>query len=164
MSTHVHSYATEALLVISQTCFFVFLFIFLKRTLLDNRGMMSTKNNFKENGPQIGAILFAILVLIALMMIPLQNYEYAEAVVISTVLIMFLVVARDIVIVFGPTNAIGRVLSTPCPILDGLSGEGQDVEPTTRVEEPPLPQIFEKKKTAKPSKKQSRGASNGLEF
>jgi hypothetical protein len=93
---HEHSHATEGLIVVSQTVFFVFLFIFLKKSLIDNRGMMSSRSQLNENSLQLVAIFFAIFVFLGVLMLPLIHYEYAEVVVILTASVVAVLVAHDL--------------------------------------------------------------------
>lgn len=76
-----HSFITESQLIISQTFFYVCLFIALKKTLIDKRGMMDSYSRFNEEKLQIGAIYFAIVVLIVLMMLSIHSYEFKHFVI-----------------------------------------------------------------------------------
>jgi hypothetical protein len=72
---------TEILIIVSQTTFFVLLFLMLKRELIDKREMMSTREKLCENLLQILAIYFAIICLVVLIMLPLEGYDYGKIVV-----------------------------------------------------------------------------------
>jgi hypothetical protein len=91
-----HGKATEALIVVSQTVFFIVLFIIIKSYLLDGFGIMNSPESVRKNGLQIAAIYFSIIVTIGLIMIPLYHYEYAILVIIGVVLGISFCIYRDI--------------------------------------------------------------------
>lgn len=93
---NVHNTSTEILLVVSSTVFYLLLFLMLKNGLVDKRGMLSSKERINEDMVQIMAIFFAIFVLIAILMIPIDSYEYAMFVVPITYVIMVSIVAWEI--------------------------------------------------------------------
>lgn len=95
----VHNTSTEVLIIISQTVFFVLLFLLLKNGLVDRRGMLSSKERINEEMFQIMAIFFAIFVIIALFMIPIESYEYAHFVVPITFSIMLMIVIWELYVV-----------------------------------------------------------------
>lgn len=76
-----HTHATEFLIILSQTVFFVLLFTLLKSALIDRRGMMHSYNRIQEEKLQLIAIYFAIFVFIALIMVPLESYENVHYVI-----------------------------------------------------------------------------------
>lgn len=76
-----HTHATEFLIILSQTVFFVLLFLVLKNALVDRRGMMHSYERIQEERLQLVAIFFAIFVFVALVMLPLQSYEFVHYVV-----------------------------------------------------------------------------------
>lgn len=86
-----HTVATELLIVISQTVFFVFLFLILKYGIVDRQGWMEDKDKVKENIIPLTAVFFAILTIISVIMIPLQYYEYGHVVLITTMISIFLI-------------------------------------------------------------------------
>lgn len=91
-----HGKPTEALIVVSQTVFFIVLFIIIKSYLLDGFGIMNSPESVRKNGLQIAAIYFSIIVTIGLIMIPLYHYEYAILVIIGVVLGISFCIYRDI--------------------------------------------------------------------
>lgn len=91
-----HGKSTEALIVVSQTVFFIVLFIIVKSYLLDGFGIMNSPEALKKNALQIAAIYFAIIVTISLVMIPLYHYEYAILVIIGVVVGVSFCIYRDI--------------------------------------------------------------------
>lgn len=91
-----HSHATEALIIISQTFFLVFLFVFLKKSLVDNRKMMANRRVMRKNALQLAAIFFSIIVLLALLTIPLWNYAYAEIVMLFVLVSIAGILIHDI--------------------------------------------------------------------
>lgn len=84
-----HSYATEFLIIVSQTVFFIMIFLVLKSALIDKRGMMYSYDRIMDEKLQLGAIFFAIFVFLALLMIPMHSYEFVHYVVPLTYLIIF---------------------------------------------------------------------------
>ena len=95
-SENKHSKATEALIVVSQTVFFIVLFVFIKSYLLDNFGIMNDEESLKKNALQIGAIYFSIIVFISVIMIPLYHYEYAIIVIIGVIISISVIIFQDI--------------------------------------------------------------------
>lgn len=91
-----HGKSTEGLIVISQTVFFIVLFYIVKSYLLDGFGIMNSPESLKKNALQIGAIYFAIVVLIGIIMIPLYHYEYAILVIIGVIIGISFCIYRDI--------------------------------------------------------------------
>ncbi len=91
-----HTHATEALIIISQTFFLVFLFLFLKKTLVDNRKMMANRRLMQKNSLQLVSIFFSILVLLFLITIPLWNYKYSEIVAVFVLAIIAAILGHDI--------------------------------------------------------------------
>ena len=71
--------ATEGLIIISQTVFFLVLFTLMKSFLLER--LMNNPNDFQNNTMQIVAIYFSIVVFITLLMTPMYHYKYAVVVV-----------------------------------------------------------------------------------
>lgn len=97
----VHNTSTEFLIIISQTVFFVLLFLMLKNGLVDRRGMMYSKQRVKEEMLQLCAIFFAIFVIVGIIMIPLESYEYAHFVIPITYIIMVSLVGWELYVVFN---------------------------------------------------------------
>ena len=101
VTINVHNTSTEVLIIISQTVFFVLLFLLLKNGLVDRRGMLSSKERINDEMFQIMAIFFAIFVIIGLFMIPIESYEYAHFVVPITYVLMIIIVGWELYVVFG---------------------------------------------------------------
>jgi hypothetical protein len=175
MAPREHSHATEGLIVVSQTVFFVFLFIFLKKTLIDNRGMMANKRKMDENSLQLGAIFFAIVVFLGLMMIPLIHYEYAE------VVLVLVAVAVGGIIIYDVRRVMripGRVIrsgdeeeGSPSPIQTEARPPEEVNAPPPTPPAPPEPSLFQQmrkvlveKSSPSPSKKYVQRPANDLEF
>ena len=108
--TSVHNTSTEFLIIISQTVFFVLLFLMLKNGLIDRRGMMYSKQRVKEEMLQLCAIFFAIFVILGIIMIPLNSYEYAHFVIPITYIIMVSLICWELYVVFNKEE--GRDSST----------------------------------------------------
>lgn len=94
--TNVHNTSTEILIIMSQTVFFVLLFLLLKNWLIDKRGMLGSKERINEELYQIIAIFFAILVIVGLFMIPIESYEYAHYVVPITYVVIILIIGWEV--------------------------------------------------------------------
>ena len=94
--------ATEGLIIISQTVFFVVLFLLIKSFLLDNFGINDIET-LRKNALQIAAIYFAIIVFICIGMCPLYHYEFALIVVIGVAISITLIIYRDIIRVYKPS-------------------------------------------------------------
>lgn len=92
---------TEILIIVSQTTFFVLLFLMLKRELIDKREMMSTREKLCDNLLQILAIYFAIICLVVLIMIPLEGYDYGKIVVLISFGIIVAISAYNFRIVYN---------------------------------------------------------------
>ena len=115
VTVNVHNTSTEVLIIVSQTVFFVLLFLLLKNGLIDRRGMLSSKERIKDEIFQIMAIFFAIFVIIAIFMIPIESYEYAHYIFPVSYLVMILILGWEFYIVFY-TDGVKKVrfkLSTP---------------------------------------------------
>lgn len=97
---NVHNNSTEFLIIVSQTVFFVLLFLILKSALVDRRGMMHSKQRIVEERLQLIAIFFAIFVVVGIIMIPLESYEYAHFVIPITYMLMLSIVAFEMYMVF----------------------------------------------------------------
>lgn len=95
-----HSNATEFLIIVSQTVFFVLLFLLMKSALIDRRGMMHSYDRIMEEKLQLGAIFFSIFVFLALLMIPMHSYEFIHFVVPLTYIIVFGIIIWEINIVY----------------------------------------------------------------
>lgn len=106
-----HNTSTEVLIIISQTVFFILLFLLLKNGLVDRRGMLSSKERINEDLFQILAIFLAIFVIIALFMIPIESYEYAHFVVPITFSIMLIIILWEFYVVFNGGNNNSNTLS-----------------------------------------------------
>lgn len=91
-----HSISTELLIVISQTVFFILLFLSLKYSIIDRYGWMDSKEQIQKNLLPIIAIYFAILTIISVIMIPLQYYEYGHIVLITTIISIFFTFAYEL--------------------------------------------------------------------
>jgi Ca2+/Na+ antiporter len=90
-----HTVATEILIIVSQSIFFVFLFVILKYGIVDRQGWMNDKEKIRENAIPLIAIYFAILTMIGILMIPLQNYEYGHMVLIISSILILLIFLYD---------------------------------------------------------------------
>lgn len=112
-SSGVHNNSTEFLIIVSQSVFFVLLFLMLKSGLVDRRGMMYDKRRIKEEGVQLAAIFFAIFVLIGIMMIPMESYEYSHFVVPITYIVMIAVIGWELYVVFN--TDLKTIVSTKAP-------------------------------------------------
>lgn len=99
-----HSFATETLIVFSQSLLFIFLFVILKIGLIDRRGMMADIESATENIFQIIAIFFAILVFIMIVMLPMHTYEYYHYVAFLSFLVIFTVIVYDCRFAYNNTN------------------------------------------------------------
>jgi uncharacterized membrane protein YsdA (DUF1294 family) len=115
-TTNVHNNSTEFLIVISQTVFFVLLFLMLKSALVDRRGMMYDKNRIVEEKLQLLAIFFAIFVFVGIIMIPLESYEYAHFVIPLTYFIMMSILGFELYIVFNRDQDNERRSMSPTPV------------------------------------------------
>lgn len=98
---NVHNNSTEFLIIVSQTVFFVLLFLMLKSALVDRRGMMYNKQRIMEERLQLVAIFFSIFVVVGIVMIPLESYEYAHFVVPITYVVMMCIVGYELYVVFN---------------------------------------------------------------
>lgn len=92
-----HTNATEGLIILSQTVFFVLLFFLMKSALIDRRGMMYSYERIQEEKLQLGAIFFAIFVFLGLLMIPLESYEFIHFVVPLTYLTIICYIGWEII-------------------------------------------------------------------
>jgi len=92
-----HGKSTEALIVVSQTVFFIVLFYVIKSYLLDGVGIMNSPDSLRKNAMQIGAIYFAIVILTGIIMLPLYHYEYAILVIVGVFLGISFLIYRDII-------------------------------------------------------------------
>lgn len=109
-----HTLAAEILIVLSQTIFFVFLFLILKYGIIDRQGWMDDREKVKNNIIPLGAIFFAILTLIGVIMIPLQSYEYGHIVLICTIICIFFLCTYEIKrIYYGTIDADDKTKGTP---------------------------------------------------
>lgn len=140
MGSGQHSHATEALIVISQTFFLVFLFVFLKKTLIDNRGMMTNRKKVRENAPLLVVIFFAILALLGILLIPLRHYKYAELVMLFTLFAIVAIVTHDLKRVFGPASE-GLSTSTSTPPLTTSSSPTTPPKVSTTSKPEPKPRF-----------------------
>ena len=128
-------------MIISQTFFLVFLFIFLKKTLVDNRGMMANRTRTRKNAFQLVAIFFAIIVFLGLLTIPLMNYEYAEIVLIFTLASIGVIISADL-----KRLSMGQGASETPPDNknceeDSIGEDEGDVETSNMLSFPQLPVI-----------------------
>jgi hypothetical protein len=96
VNTNNHTNATEFVIILSQSVFFVLLFLLMKKALIDSRGMMYDYNRIQEEKLQLGAIFFAIFVFIALLMVPLESYEFVHFVVPLTYIIIICIIVWEI--------------------------------------------------------------------
>lgn len=99
-----HSFATETLIIFSQSLLFIFLFVILKIGLIDRRGMMADVESATENIFQIVAIFFAILVFILIVMLPMHTYEYYHYVAFLSFLVIFAVIVYDCRFAYSNNN------------------------------------------------------------
>lgn len=136
----IHHHSTEGLIVISQTVFFIVLFIIIKSWLLDNFGVMHSVESLKQNAVQIGAIYFAILVFISVIMFPLYHYDYAAMVILGYGIGVVVVIFRDI----------QRVIRRD------ESSENPKSSPTLPITKP--------KKQTPSSAKKAKSTGNSIEF
>jgi hypothetical protein len=120
INVYVHNNSTEFLIVISQTVFFVLLFLILKSALVDRRGMMYSKQRILEERLQLVAIFFSIFVLVGIVMIPLESYEYAHFVIPITYVVMVCIVGYELYIVFNKDgNGVNNDnMSIPTTVVD----------------------------------------------
>ena len=95
-----HGVTTEGLIIISQTVFFVMIFLLLKNALIDRRGMMYDYNRIREEKLQLAALFFAILVFLSLLMIPVLSYEFVHLVIPLTFLVVFSLIGYEIYAVY----------------------------------------------------------------
>jgi len=100
-----YNLATEGLIIVSQTVFFVVLFLLIKSFLLDNFGIMNDMETLRRNALQIAAIYFAIIVFICIGMCPLYHYEFALIVVIGVAISVMAIIYRDIIRVYKPSSS-----------------------------------------------------------
>ena len=133
-----HTHSTEALIIISQTFFLVFLFVFLKKTLVDNRKMMANRRLMKKNALQLVAIFFSIIVLLGLLTIPLWHYKYAEIVMIFVLAAIAAILGHDIKRIME-----GQGVSDPPEEEDECDDESDVESPAEEIKEekirPPPP-------------------------
>ena len=126
-----HSNATE-LIIVSQTVFFVLLFLLMKSALIDRRGMMHSYDRIMEEKLQLCAIFFAMFVFLALLMIPMHSYEFIHFVVPLTYLIVCGIIFWEINTVYKKkgtrSSALTRTFNVPkktievdIPISDNVS-------------------------------------------
>lgn len=122
----VHNNSTEFLIIVSQTVFFVLLFLMLKSGLVDRRGMMYSRQRVKEEMLQLGAIFFAIFVIVGILMIPLESYEYAHFVVPITYIVIFSIVGWELYVVFnrGDTTNAQDTLPIIKPVAESSKSDG----------------------------------------
>lgn len=128
-------------MIISQTFFLVFLFIFLKKTLVDNRGMMANRTRMRKNAFQLVAIFFAIIVFLGLLTIPLMNYEYAEIVLIFTLASIGVIISADLKRLSMGQGASEAPLDTKGGEEDSIGDDGGDIETSNMLTFPQLPVI-----------------------
>ena len=86
--------ATEGLIIISQTVFFLVLFTLIKSFLLER--LMNNPDEFQNNKIQIVAIYFSIVVFITLLMTPMYHYKYAAVVVSMIGTGIIIIIYRDV--------------------------------------------------------------------
>ena len=96
MLTRKHTHATEFVIIISQTVFYVVLFLFFKKTLLDNQKLITTRNKIIKKLPLILSIIFTIYAIIFILMLPCLNYIYAEIVFVLTYFIITLILIKSV--------------------------------------------------------------------
>jgi len=89
-----HSLVTEVMIVVTQTAFYVILFLALKKTLVDSR--RRSYNRMKEDWMIHAAVYFAIFVLIVILMTPLHSYAFIHYIVPSVLCICAGIVIRDV--------------------------------------------------------------------
>lgn len=127
MSDDPHSIVTEVELIVTQTFFYIVLFVLLKKTLIDKRGMLDSYERFNEDKLQIIAIYFAIIVFIALIMLSIHSYEFKHFVVPITFGIILCIIGMETRNVFrkgsgtfssSPTSTILPTTSTGPSIFD----------------------------------------------
>ena len=91
-----YNHSTEALIIVSQSVFFIVMFLMIKSYLLDNSGFMSSAEKLKDKAMQVAAIYFAIIVFIGGIMYPLYHYDYALPVLIVVIVGISFVIYRDV--------------------------------------------------------------------
>ena len=107
-----HTHATEFLIIVSQTVFFVLLFLLMKSALIDRRGMMHNYERIQDEKLQLGAIFFAIFVLLGILMIPLESYEFVHYVIPLTYFIVIGLIIWEINVVYKKRGTTLPVSST----------------------------------------------------
>lgn len=125
-----YNHATEGLIIVSQSVFFIVLFLIVKSYLLDNFGVMDNAETLKKNAVQVGAIYFAIIVFISFVMIPLYHYEYAIVVICGVLIGVAVVIHSDV----------QKTLKKQA----GVSGipPAKTVKQTSSISKPPLSQKY----------------------
>lgn len=101
-----HTNATEFLIIVSQTVFFVLLFLLMKSALIDRRGMMHSYDRIKEEKLQLGALFFAIFVFIAILMIPLESYEFVHFVIPLTYIVIIALIIWEINVAYKKKDSL----------------------------------------------------------
>ncbi|GBG32370.1 Hypothetical Protein FCC1311_085952 [Hondaea fermentalgiana] len=78
------------------TTFYLLLFVVLKRVLVDQHGMMSSREALRRNRVQLAAIYFAIFTLVVILLLPLHSYEYVDVVAASTLVVAAGLLIREV--------------------------------------------------------------------
>jgi hypothetical protein len=119
--------ATEALIVCSQSMFFTVLFFLLKRTLVDNYGLMDNPQRIRDHALPLVAIFISILGTLGVLMIPLQYYSYPRPVLIIVLSSISVIMGLDIW-----RLRTGRPVSLTCglPFAGGVDASGKSFLPT----------------------------------
>lgn len=132
-STHTtYNHATEGLIIVSQSVFFIVLFLIVKSYLLDNFGVMDNAETLRKNAVQVGAIYFAIIVFISFIMIPLYHYEYAVVVICGVLIGVAVVIHSDVQKTLkkkSGTTATGNMGIPPVKSVKPISSNNKPVPP-----------------------------------
>lgn len=101
VTVNVHDTSTEFLLITSSTLFYILIFLILKNSLVDKKGMLSSKERIKDDALQITALFCTIFALLgALMTFTIDSYQYSHVVIPLTYFIMLSVIGYEMFVVF----------------------------------------------------------------
>lgn len=103
-----HTWATEALIVLSQTFFFIMLFLTMKYGIIERQGWLENREKAKEHLIPLITIYIAILGIIGIIMIPLQNYEYGHVVLLTTMISISVIFAYEFRKLYYGNNSDGK--------------------------------------------------------
>lgn len=119
-----HSLVTEAMIVITQTAFFVILFVAMKTALVDRR--RTSYRNMKEDWLLHAAAYFAMFVLIIIFMTPLHSYAFVHYIVPMVLVICAGIVSRDVYIAVKRKDLHIPVSSEPEPVKEKVKVSAKD--------------------------------------